>query len=183
MQNRLIIYATLVAYPMVYFFFKFYTSFWKMQIHINLLLMRSATVRPPRRFYEFRTRVMREIAGEGLKFTENPCETHARAMRNPCEVSRGSRSSRKSAKFARGFLQFPRMMDIFSIDDRSTLYCLSLWLKEKNIACHSDWKKRKEQLWGTIKEISLPLNYLPITPYYVAFKKTDTFEMQANCAH
>ena len=68
------------------------------------------TIRPPRRFYEFRTRVMREIAGKGLKFTENPCETHARAMRNPCEVSRGSRSSRKSAKFARGFLQFPRMM-------------------------------------------------------------------------
>ena len=68
------------------------------------------TVRPPRRFYEFRTRVMREIPGKGLKFTENPCETHARAMRNPCEVSRGPRSSRKSAKFARGFLQFPRMM-------------------------------------------------------------------------
>ena len=60
---------------------------------------------------------------------------------------------------------------IFSIDDWSTLYCLSLWLKEKTIVCHSDWKKRKKQLWGTIKEISLPLNYLPITPYYVAFKK------------
>ena len=72
--------------------------------------LEQSTVRPPRRFYEFRTRVMREIAGKGLKFTENPCETHARAMRNPCEVSRGSRSSRKSAKFARGFLQFPRMM-------------------------------------------------------------------------
>ena len=68
------------------------------------------TVRPPRRFYKFRTRMMREIAGKGLKITENPCETHARATRNPYEVSRGSRSSRKSAKFARGFLQFPRMM-------------------------------------------------------------------------
>ena len=36
------------------------------------------TVRPPRRFYEFRTRMMREIAGKGLKITENPCETHAK---------------------------------------------------------------------------------------------------------
>ena len=40
------------------------------------------TVRPPRRFYKFRTRMMREIAGKGLKITENPCETHARATRN-----------------------------------------------------------------------------------------------------
>ena len=77
------------------------------QIYFSNLVRGSVTVRPPRRFYKFRTRMMREIAGKGLKITENPCETHAR---NPCEVSRGSRSSRKSAKFARGFLQFPCMM-------------------------------------------------------------------------
>ena len=64
------------------------------------------TVRPPRRFYEFRTRVMREIAGKGLKFTENPCETHARAMRNPCEVSCDSRSSQKSANSRGDFYNF-----------------------------------------------------------------------------
>ena len=50
----------------------------------NWVIGLTGTVRPPRRFYEFRTRVMREIAGKGLKITENPCETHARAMRNPC---------------------------------------------------------------------------------------------------
>ena len=62
-----------------------------LSLHIHLWLIwkiQEATVRPPRRFYEFRTRMMREIAGKGLKITENPCETHARAMRNPCGFSR-----------------------------------------------------------------------------------------------
>ena len=119
---------------------------------ILLVSMKYSTERPPRRFYEFRTRVMREIAGKGLKFTENPCETHARDMRNPCEVSRGSCSSRKSAKFARGFLQFHAWwVKIFSIDDCSTLYCLSLWLKEKNIVL-SLWLKEKSNYEGQLKK-------------------------------
>ena len=51
------------------------------KIPVNCLyLLDSYTVRPPRRFYEFRTRVMREISGKGLKFTGNPCESHEKSM-------------------------------------------------------------------------------------------------------
>ena len=91
------------------------------------------TVRPPRRFDEFRTRVMRENAGKGLKTTENPCETPASITRNPCDVSRSTRSSRKIGKIRAGiFTNFhAKRWEIISLVGRSTKYCLSLWWIEK----------------------------------------------------
>ena len=94
---------------------------------------------------------MREIAGKGFKIMENPCETHARAMRNPCEVSHGSRSYENRQNSRGDFYNFHAwLVKIFPIDDRSILYCLSLWLKEKNIVCHFDWKKLKKSPYHEI---------------------------------
>ena len=98
------------------------------------------TVRPPRRFYEFRTRVMREIAGKGLKFTENPCESHEKSMRSFSRFPQLTKIGKIRAGIFTisthdGWKFSPKMIDLHCI------VCHSDW-KKRTLFCHSDWKKR-----------------------------------------
>ena len=77
---------------------------------------------------------MQENTGKRLKITEN-----AKFLAVPA-----AHKNRQNLRW--DFYNFHAWwVEIFYLDDPSTLYFLLRWLKEKNIPCHSDWKIRWEQ--------------------------------------